>query len=368
MIRMKKLDLRGYRSIASASIDMGSLDLLIGANGAGKSNLLSFFRLLNEAVDGNLQLFVQRQGGAGKLLHFGPKHTEQIEAELVFETEKGVNRYRARLVPGSGGRLLFIEEEIVYHQAGAERPFTERWTSAAEESQLAVARGPWANNFFRKALSGFRIYHFHDTAASARIKQPCSIHDHGTLRHDGANLAAFLHMLREHHHPYYQRIRRAIQQVAPFFDDFLLEPLPGNQSALLLEWRERGADEYFNADDLSDGTLRFICLATLLLQPSPPSAIIIDEPELGLHPAAIGLLAALLQACAQTSQILIATQSVTLLSALGRPEQVIVVDRSRHEARGASSFRRLDPAELTSWLEDYSLGDLWSKNLLGGRP
>jgi predicted ATPase len=212
-------------------------------------------------------------------------------------------------------------------------------------------------------LRGARVYHFHDTSAAAKVKQSGDLNDNEALRSDASNLAAFLFLLKSKHPESYRRIASTVRLAAPFFDDFRLRPSPFNEQKILLEWSEKNSDAYFNAHAFSDGTLRFICLATLLLQPELPSLIIIDEPELGLHPYAIQLLAGLVRSASQKAQVILSTQSVTLVNQFS-PEELIVVDRKD----GASEFRRLSPQELESWLESYSLGELWEKNVLGGRP
>jgi predicted ATPase len=183
------------------------------------------------------------------------------------------------------------------------------------------------------------------------------------LRSNASNLAAFLFLLQGQHPEHYREIVRTVRLVAPFFDDFALRPRPLNPNKIQLEWREKGSDSYFGANYLSDGTLRFMCLATLLLQPDLPATVLIDEPELGLHPYAITVLASLLRSAAQQTQVIVSTQSVPLVNQF-RPEDVIVVDREDRQ----SVFRRLTQADLESWLDEYGLGDLWEKNLLGGRP
>ena len=197
------------------------------------------------------------------------------------------------------------------------------------------------------------------------MEKTADLHDNRRLRADGSNLAPFLFLLRKRHGNAYTRIRQTVMLAAPFFDDFVLDPLALNEEKILLEWRHRGSDTYFNASSLSDGSLRFIALATLLLQPESlrPTVILLDEPELGLHPYAITLLASLLKQAAVTSQIIVATQSSLLLDHF-EPEDVLVADR----VNGATTLRRLDGEKLTVWLEDYSLGQLWEKNEFGGRP
>lgn len=218
-------------------------------------------------------------------------------------------------------------------------------------------------DYLQRSLKSWKVYHFHDTSDRASVRTTGDINDNEYLRPDGGNLAAFLLRLRETSKLRYQKIRDVVRLVAPFFDDFILKPLPRNPHKIQLEWKERGSDYPFLAHQLSDGSLRFICLATLLLQPDLPSTLILDEPELGLHPYAITILAELLRGAAAEKQVIVSTQSVTLVNHF-EPEHIIVVERSD----GASVFRQLDEAGMESWLEEYGLGDLWEKNVLGGRP
>ena len=191
------------------------------------------------------------------------------------------------------------------------------------------------------SLKSWKVYHFHDTSESSKVKQTCNINDNRFLRPDAGNLAAYLYLLKEAHNPYYDNIVDSIRMVAPFFDDFNLRPSPFNPETIKLEWKHKDSDEYFDGHSLSDGTLRFICLATLLLQPSLPETILLDEPELGLHPYAISLLATLLRSTSTRTQVIASTQSVTLVNQL-TPEDILVVDRDKQQ----STFRRLNEEEI----------------------
>ena len=234
--------------------------------------------------------------------------------------------------------------------------------SGHKETKLSPTASKISSYVF-PALKSWKVYHFHDTSDTAKIKGIGDINDNFYLRPDASNLAAFLYALNILYKNYYEAIRDQIRNVAPFFDDFILRPDPANEDKIRLEWRERGSDYPFMAYHLSDGTLRFICLATLLLQPRPPDTILIDEPELGLHPYAITVLTSLFRGLSSKIQLIISTQSVPLVNQL-QPEDILVVDR----IDGQSKFHRLKPEEMSDWLDDYGLGDLWEKNLLGGRP
>jgi len=258
--------------------------------------------------------------------------------------------------------MLFSYEALWWCGHGDWRAASGHFESYAEEQKYKTR----IYNFVVPAMRGWLVYHFHDTSSSAKVKQVHGINDNIHLKEDASNLAAFLYRLKLQHETHYKRIVKTIQLVAPFFGDFILRPTIANSEMIQLEWFERDQDTPFTASALSDGTLRFICLATVLLQPDDlcPATILIDEPELGLHPYAITVLGSLIRSAAEKHQLIISTQSVELLNQF-KAEDIIVVDKKV----GASTFKRLNPEELTSWLEeDYSLGDLWTKNLLGGRP
>ena len=189
----------------------------------------------------------------------------------------------------------------------------------------------------------------------------CNVVDNDVLHGNAANLAAFLMRLAQVHPESYAQIEETVRQVAPFFGAFVLKEVAPGQTQLL--WKDRYSDLLYYPHQLSDGTLRYICLATLLLQPRPAATLIIDEPELGLHPYAIKLLASLLHEAAQHAQLIVSTQATLLLDEL-TPEQVIVVNHRE----GETLFERQDSAKLQDWLKEYTLGQLWEKNELGGLP
>ena len=356
-MKLDTLTVRGYKSIKELDgFKLRSLNILIGANGAGKSNLLSLFRLLGAVAEGGLQVYVQKQGGPDALLFGGRKRTSAIEAEFYF----GENGYRITLEPTVDNRVIFQREETYFS-----RQFTQiKPLGKAHQEALVTQDKKPVSTYVLPALQSWRLYHFHDTSATAAVKQPHPSNDNLRLKPDAANLAAFLARLHREFPGEYKRIVETIRLAAPFFGDFVIrDPLP---LTVELEWTQQGdPDTPYRAHVLSDGTLRFICLAALLLQPwhLQPDTILIDEPELGLHPYAINLLAEMLKMAAQYNQVIASTQSVELLNNFV-PEDVIVANLED----GASVFKRLDADDLKDWLEDYTLGELWKKNVLGGRP
>jgi predicted ATPase len=361
---LQRLILNGFKSIKNMDIELLPLNILIGANGAGKSNFISFFKMLNEMMAGRLQQYIGISGYAQSLLHFGPKVTPQIEAQLEFYVDNGTDIYKMRLFHAAGDKLIFAEETLSFLQNGWSFPRIDELGAGHQETRIsAKAEAGFATaNTLRFLLNRCRVYHFHDTSSTAAVRQSCYVGDNRWLMPDAGNLAALLLRFREDHNIAYQRIIKTIRLIAPFFDDFVLEPRGNN---VILNWREKGSDQVFGPHQFSDGTLRAICLTTLLLQPEDelPELIIVDEPELGLHPYALNVVAAMFGKTSYYTQILISTQSTSFLDNFN-PEDVITVDRVGKE----SQFKRLNPEELEVWLAEYSLGEIWEKNIIGGGP
>lgn len=371
---LRTITLRGFKSIANLeNFEMRNINLLIGANGSGKSNFLSAFKFLAKIAQENLQGFIISEGGPDAFLHGGRKRTQFIEIEVFFDETRSIKKtnfgkvfnsdrdygYSVLLNPTADNKIIIVREGISVKFG---RKFGLPFNSNSEESKLDKAWQP-DSEFIRKSMRSFRQYHFHDTGQNSPIKGICDVNDNIRLKEDGQNISAYLSMLR-HKHPWtYQNILQTVRMAAPFLGGFIDRE---GQEKVQIEWFERGdPDTVYKSYALSDGTLRFICLVTLLLQPLEllPETILIDEPELGLHPYAISLLAEMIKQVAETKQVVIATQSVELLNHF-QPEDVVVADREG----AATVLRRLDEDDLGDWLKSYSLGELWQKNVFGGRP
>ena len=366
MVELDTITIKGFKSIASIEdLKLGPINILIGANGSGKSNFVSVFSFLNAIREGSLQDYVIKAGGAEKVLHFGSKTTKEISIHTSFQG--GVNQYYIILQTTEADELVPKSEMICYwdKKSYPSGPYNEGLTKIGKEAGISSTYAKRTQKYVRDHLSSWRLYHFHDTSSSSPMKKTADVNDNHYLRTDGSNLAAFLYYLREKHNSSYDLIRRTVQNVAPFFDNFLLEPQKLNQDKILLEWRHKGYDTYFNASSLSDGSLRFIALATLFLQPESyrPSVILLDEPELGLHPYAITVLASLVKQASVNTQVILSTQSSLLLDHF-QPEDVLVANL----VDNGTQLTRLESEKLNIWLEDYSLGQLWEKNEFGGRP
>ena len=374
---LDQITLRGFKTFqALDEFKPGRLSVLIGANGSGKSNFASFFTMMRRALaeaDG-FPIFVAMQGGASKLLHDGPSKTSESVASLSLSTPLGKTRYSFRLRYAAGDTLIFANE---YHaDVGSRSEPAVRWLAedytvdndGQRESGYPIptllihSTNGLGMSATRDFLKGVSVYHFNNTSNVARIQTKWQVGDNRELKEDGGNIAPVLLRLKQEDGGYYRRIVNNIRLILPTFSDFDLQPEYGH---VLLRWRERNSDLLFDVSQASDGMLRAICLITLLLQPAKnlPDLLILDEPELGLHPYAINVIGGLIGAASINTQVIAATQSTALVDCFD-PEEIVVADRNER----ASTFRRLDLETLNEWLEAYSLSELWQKNVLGGRP
>ncbi|HRJ61751.1 MAG TPA: AAA family ATPase [Azospirillaceae bacterium] len=365
--RLTKFRVAGFRSIRDATVELTPATILIGPNGVGKSNLLWALEMVRMLAFESLQRFVSERGGAAYLLHYGPRNTIALELELEFNGQGGDNAYEATLAYTEDNNLFFLKERAGYRPLGA-----AEWTwcdlgAGHRESRLKEKSADDATaRTVRWRLRRINFYHFHDTSRRSALRTPSYADTSADyLRSDGSNLPIYLMALMNAQdkggQAAWRRIEGALRQVAPFIRE--LKPVE-DRTGVRLEWiDDRG--ETFGPAHLSDGTLRALALISALAQPqdSLPLLSSIDEPELGLHPAGLGVLCGLISSVAARRQVIVSTQSPVVLDHF-EPEQVIVVERRE----AASHFQRLDPAALAGWLEDYSLSELYDKNVLGGRP
>ena len=370
---IQSLSIHHFKSIRRLQrFRLDPLNVLIGANGAGKSNFVSFFTFMADVVNRRLQAHIEELGGAKRIISTDCRPEECFSAIVTFRT--GALIFIAGMTEDDRLQLLYekfvppgidpnnefskLVEYYRRHKGELESKlsrFTVQGGRLSVEEELALT-----------AVSLWRVYHFHDVGAAAPVKHYAPVSDHMILSCNASNLAAVLYRLRRETPDRYEFIRTTVELAVPYFEDFVLKPreLPGgDEPQIALRWQQKGVSTDYGPNQFSDGTLRFICLATALLQPHPPATMVFDEPELGLHPSAIELLSSMLVSVSQDTQILVSTQSPTLLSRFD-PENVLIVE----QVGGHSKFRRIEHAELGTWLDEYSLGQLWEKNILGGRP
>ena len=376
--RIESLHIKGFRSLADVKLDdIPNPMVLLGANGAGKSNVLRFFEMLREMYQHRLSSFVVHRGGADDQLFGGKKETQQIHATVRFHTScpsaanrvrgvvrRGVNDLSFVLSCSDGDRLTFENEEFRFtpHDAHGGLNYGP-YPSGNESGFYHVAHSPKADWRAKAAIDFLRdcfLYQFHDTSRTAPIKGRWDVEDIDRLLEHGGNLGPILLRLREHHLSKYELICRYIRQVLPEFDDFQLNEEYGKT---ILRWRGKTTGRTFGAHLTSDGALRCFCLLTLLSLPDEmlPSIILLDEPELGLHPAAISLISHMVKSLSRRRQVIVATQSPHFVDAFGLEEMVVLELRD-----GRTETTRLDQSRFGRLLKDYSTGELWWKGVFGG--
>ncbi len=373
-LKLTNIRLTGFKSIGNEGQDIpiGDITVLLGANGAGKSNLISFFQMLNYMTTGALQTFIGQNGFANSLLYYGSKVSSRLSAELSFSDNQSEDKYGFSLSHAANDTLIFTEERLYWKRKDIPKPFEVFLDPGTKESGLytysKTDKTKTAQIIFN-LLRGCQVFQFHDTSKEAKIRNGGYINDGDFLRSNGGNLAAFLYNMKQKKsgEKYYDRIVRYITLVMPQFEDFVLRPSSKNENYILLDWMEKESDYLFGAHQISDGSLRFMALATLLLQPpsSLPKVIILDEPELGLHPFAISILASMVNTASRNCQIILATQSPRLIDEFD-PENIVVVERDNTEK--CSVFKNLNSQDLSEWLSRYSMSELWEKNVIGGKP
>ncbi len=349
-IKLNRVRICGFKSIKSCEVTLQNINVLIGPNGSGKSNFVSALCLLQKILDKNLQETVGKTG-LPALMYGGTKTTQDIEMEFSFNH----NSYGFELTTNDAGSLVFRKEYYGQSHEHWEVPITP-FGYESEYEREANHIDPYIKAVLM--AKRWRIYHFHDTTPTAGIRQVGLISDTVFLHQDVSNLAPFLYMLKQAFPNSYEDILQTVKLIVPYFDDFMLEPNAENKELICLKWKQKGIDATFGVNQLSDGTLRFICLAVLLLQPSElqPNMIILDEPELDLHPFAIKLLAELVHEVSANKQIILSTQSTELLDYFNA-DDIIVTEMTEN----GSKYTRLSQDRLKEWLKEYSISAIWKR-------
>lgn len=362
---IESITIKGFKSFKEVlNFPFNDLNVIIGPNGAGKSNLIQIFHMLSAMANNNFSKFIISNGGADNFLFNGPENTEKISLEFTFTSRYGgKNSYLVELTPTVNETFMISEYRKYnnnkwssYGDISLESRLSEQ---ANEKSSLFETRNG-VGYFIYDTISEWTVYHFHNTSSNAPMRRSEIIEDNQRLRSNGSNIAPVLFSIKNRYPEIYDKIVASVRLVIPSFDDFILRPVQNaEETRIKLMWKQKGSDFPLQPYHLSDGSIRFICLATALLQPEPPSVIVIDEPELGLHPAAIPILAELIQSASEKIQVIIATQHPLLVDQFDIKNIIIISHRN-----GESQLENPDPNTFSSWLEDYTLGDLWMKNVL----
>ena len=365
--KLVRVEIKGFKSVSSdkpLGLEIGDITVLLGANGSGKSNIISFFRMMNFMMSGALQRFVAQNGTNQSFLFYGPKITPSLSGNLVFDNPRGIMQYAFELSQASGQKLIITSEKVTWQNNNKPTPLLLHVESDFKESGLVNSEGK-TEKAIRLLLSQCKAFQFHDSSSTGPLRQASLINAAQYLQSEGNNLASFLCFLKDNYKQEYKRIVSYVKMIMPHFGDFYLEPV---NDYVALNWKDDSGNDYvFTSDQFSDGTIRFIALATLLLQPqrTMPKVIIIDEPELGLHPYAIEQLAQMIKDASLHAQVIVATQSPPLIDNFSI-ESIVVVEQN--EESKSTVARKLDEQQLQAWLKDYTISDLWRKNVIGGHP
>ncbi|HUB62747.1 MAG TPA: AAA family ATPase [Puia sp.] len=364
-IKLNSFTIKGYKSIKSLeNFEPRPINILIGPNGSGKSNFISFFKFLSWMLnsDGKLREYVAYLGGANDILHDGADVTKSIDGYINLQTSSGINEYSFSLMFAKPDNLVFREEK--YRFSSNKFPGEASWNSCGvghQEARLPEVSNQTATvilNLLRKLI----VYQFHNTSDTAPMRLKWSVSDGRWLKQNADNLGSFLFRMQREQMSFYSRIIKYIRLVLPFFEDFELYDEFGQ---VLLRWKETGTNKIFNAGQASDGMLRTIALIALLAQNPKdlPTVLFLDEPELGLHPSAIDAVAGLIKAASSHCQVFVATQSISLVNNFELDDLVVIDRKSRN-----SEYHRPDSINLQAYLEEFSTGQIWEKNIIGGRP
>lgn len=373
-MKLLSISIQGYKSFTHDSpqvIWTGDRDVVIGANGAGKSNLISLFKMIGLMTKGKLRAFVSHEGGAQRMLYYGPKFTHSIILEIKIEHDDAWYDYYAILELSAPNSLVFANESISKISDRLEMDIS-KVESYSGESMLALPTLDKWQQLFHDFLDKIKVYQFNDSSFTSSMRGVCHKDINSDLRPDAGNLAAYLLRIKNNYPMHYKRIVDYVRMVVPQFGNFSLAP--DDNGNVMLTWTDNTSTDYqFIPHQLSDGSLRFIALATLLLQPEElmPSVIVIDEPELGLHPEAIGSLVEMIKDASIHTQVLVATQSPELLDGFDI-ENIHVIESNVWKERNCSRIQNFyeeeDREGLNAWLEEYAISELWNKNIIGGRP
>jgi predicted ATPase len=352
------IEIKGFKSIKKMELELKPINILIGSNGSGKSNFISFFKMLNSILNTNFQKYVIEEK-VDNILHFGRKTTKILNSKVrltSIEDQRDFLQFEINQTQNGG---------LFFSKIGTGVLLSNNFLIGTFNLNEGLFSEKFEDNYIYTTFSNLQVYHFNDTTNTSFLRKESELNDNRYLIQDGRNLPSYLYFIKEKHPKYFERILKTIQSIAPYISDFILEPSKLNEKEIELRWKDTGDSESnFSAYQFSDGTLRFIALTVLLMQPDPPKTIIIDEPELGLHPFAISKLAAMIQIASTKSQIIISTQSPGLISHF-TAEDIIIVDKSIQENQ--SIFKRLNTEHLKVWLDEFTtLGDLWETNQING--
>jgi predicted ATPase len=378
------IKIEGFRSFKKVELEMPRLAVLIGPNGGGKSNFLDLMSLMSEAAQGQLEKGVGIRGGADCVgfgfsslrnvfveFHFQGESLPNVRFKLGFDVAFATSNVQVEEVVEEptterNGQLSVVKRdrnECVFREGEIEERKTLEWASELAIFQVRdLSKYPTPYRLLSN-IQEWTLYRDIDVGPESPVRQPELVRPAVRLLPDGRNLSSVLYAMQQDHEETWEDILGILKTAYPDFEK-LRVPAGGGDGKVHLRWFERPHEkEGLSANLLSDGTLKLLCLIAILKSPNPPPLICIDEPELGLHPDWIELVAELLQDAAVRTQVIVATHSPHIVAKLD-PDQVIVTEKENGETR----LERLSSSDLEKWLRDFNLADLWLAGHIGGRP
>jgi predicted ATPase len=380
----ERLEVKGYRRLRRIDLSLRPFNVLIGANGVGKSSILEVIDLLAASADGVLEQTISHSGGVSSLitadgktdsmhlaLHMPVTAEQPIVYQMSIASEgNGYSIVREELTQqqdqGSEKPFRFLNANaaiVEYYKAGAKKPDRPNWEYKRMETALSQVPKMYKKpeNFRNVLASSAEIYHTLSVSARAPVRLPQSMQPARTPGTDGEDLLSCLYLMRETERDRFEAVEDALRAAFPTFDRIDLPPAAAG--SLTLAWRDRSFVRPIFPHQLSEGTLRFLWLVTLLQSPELPAVTLIDEPEVSLHPEMLQLLAELMREASSRTQLVVATHSDRFVRFLD-PDELVVCDL---DECGGTTVRRASDLDLDAWMKNYSLDQLWSMGRLGGR-
>ena len=381
--RVDRVRIRGYRSLLDVDLPLHGLNVLIGPNGAGKTSLIEVFLLLADAMNERLASALSDLGGIAQVLTRDVGDSVLLELEAPSKAFPHPLRYELEIAPLGVGYEIKRERLSQEQTRGPERPFVfvdnvpgrprffwegalvaPTWEFDEKETALAqmsrTLRTYPETEELRRGLASVAHFATLDVSKRAVVRLPQELRPVSAPGANGQDLYAFLYTLRADHPDRYERLQDILRVAFPGFRQAEFPLVASGQATMA--WYDVFSKPLY-PPQLSEGTLRFIWLAALLLSPNPPGITLIDEPEVSLHPELLRLLAGLLQEASMRTQLIVATHADRLIRWL-KPDEVLIADKSE----GASTLTRADTLDLKQWLEEYTLDELWLMGEIGGRP
>jgi len=380
--RFQELSIHGFRRLCDVQLPLRPLSVMIGANGTGKTSVLDVLSLLAKSAQGKLSESISDLSGLSSILtydraeelrldismtvpHYEPlRYSLELKQQAVAYVIKEERLSQQRL--GHPGPFLHIDShgsDIKYYEVDQRNLLRPNWEQRPFETSLSqVPKMFQQPEEFRNRLSSSTFYHVLNVDARSPVRLPQPMQPATLPGRNGEELVSCLYYLRETERDRFDAIQDTLRAAFPRFDRLDFPPVAAG--TLALAWRETGFSKPFYMHQLSEGTLRFLWLTTLLQSPGLTALTLLDEPEVSLHPELLSLLAEMLREASSRTQLVVATHSDRLIRFL-LPKEIVLMDAGED---GMSTLKWADELDLDTWLRDFSLDELWSNGTLGARP